>query len=147
MGAMKNILLLSLAVLLLAGCATGIRPPRGARMVERPMVTTGYCKCGKCCNWRRTIFGRPVIAGGPHKGEHKEVGRTASGTKARPGTIAADTTRYPFGTVMYIPGYGYGRVEDRGGGIQGQHIDLFFKRHRDAMAWGRQRKTVKVWLR
>ena len=36
------------------------------------------------------------------------------GRRARLGTIAADTRRYPFGTIMYVPGYGYGRVEDRG---------------------------------
>ncbi len=35
------------------------------------------------------------------------------------GTIAADTDHYPFGTRMYIPGYGWGKVEDRGGAIKG----------------------------
>ena len=37
----------------------------------------------------------------------------------RDGTIAADTEYYPFGTRMYVPGYGGGLVEDRGGAIQG----------------------------
>jgi len=143
---MKRLFLPILAALLLAGCATGVKPPRGVPAVHREIVTTGYCKCGKCCNWRHTVFGKPVVASGPHKGERKEVGQTASGTKARPGTIAADTSLYPFGTVMFIPGYGYGRVEDRGGAIQGERLDLFFKRHRDAEAWGRKRQTVKVWL-
>jgi len=143
---MRGMLLILLATALLPGCATGIRPPRGAEMVQREMTTTGYCKCGKCCNWRHTIFGRTVIASGPHKGERKQVGVTASGTKARPGTIAADTSRYPFGTVMYIPGYGYGRVEDRGGAIVGERLDLFFKSHKDATDWGRRHQTVKVWL-
>ena len=74
------------------------------------------------------------------------MGITASGTKGRRGTIAADGTRYPFGTVMYVPGYGYGRVEDRGGRIKGAHIDLFFHSHRQAMQWGRRQKRVKIWL-
>ena len=60
--------------------------------------------------------------------------------------IAADTARYPFGTVMYVPGYGYGRVEDKGSAITGNHIDVFFKRHRDAVAWGRKNLRVKVWF-
>jgi 3D (Asp-Asp-Asp) domain-containing protein len=46
---------------------------------------------------------------------------------------------------MYIEGYGYGRVEDRGGGIKGEHIDLYFPTHRQALQWGRQVKRVKVW--
>jgi 3D (Asp-Asp-Asp) domain-containing protein len=71
---------------------------------------------------------------------------TASGTKARKGTIAADTRKFPFGTIMYIEGYGYGRVEDRGGAIKGNHIDLYFRTHQQALEWGKQTKRVKVWL-
>jgi 3D (Asp-Asp-Asp) domain-containing protein len=80
------------------------------------------------------------------KGKPKKVGITASGTKAKRGTIAADTRYYPFGTVMYIEGYGYGKVEDRGGGIKGQHVDLFFRTHQQALEWGRKTVKVKVWL-
>jgi 3D (Asp-Asp-Asp) domain-containing protein len=110
------------------------------------MTVTGYCKCGSCCNWRRTWYGRPVIASGSRKGKRKAVGITASGTKARVGTIAADTTRYPFGTIMHIEGYGYGRVEDRGGAIKGEHIDLFFRSHQTALQWGKKRMAVTVWF-
>jgi len=78
------------------------------------------------------------------EGERKKVGVTAVGTKAKPGTIAADTTVFPFGTRMRIPGYGDGMVEDRGGAIKGEKIDLFFKSHREALEWGRQTVTVEV---
>jgi 3D (Asp-Asp-Asp) domain-containing protein len=47
---------------------------------------------------------------------------------------------------MYIPGYGYGRVEDRGGAIKGHKVDLFFRSRKDALKWGRKKKKVKVWL-
>ena len=47
---------------------------------------------------------------------------------------------------MYIPGYGYGRVEDRGSSITGYKIDLFFRKHNDALKWGRKKLKVKVWL-
>ncbi len=136
---------LAALALLTPGCR-GIRPPRGVAPVERVLLTTGYCKCGTCCGWKRTWYGRPVFASGPLKGKPKRVGITASGTRARPGTIAADTSRYPFGTVMYIDGYGYGRVEDRGGAIQGDHIDLYFRSHADALVWGSRRKKVRIWL-
>ena len=117
------------------------RPPKVIRL-----TTTAYCPCGSCCGWRRNWLGAPVIDSGPNRGRRKEVGITASGTRARPGTIAADTKLFPFGTVMYIPGYGYGRVEDIGGDIKGYHIDLYYHRHGAARSWGRQVKEVKVWL-
>ncbi len=83
---------------------------------------------------------------GPQKGQRKEVGITASGARVRPGTIAADTRLFPFGTIMYVPGYGYGIVEDRGGAIRGHKIDLYFRTHQQALEWGRQHKQVRVWL-
>lgn len=134
----------TLAVVL-AGCASRPKPPRGVTPYDQRMEVTGYCKCGDCCNWKRNIIGRPKIKSGPAKGQKKKVGVTAAGTKAKIGTVAADTTRYPFGTIVYVPGYGYGRVEDRGGAIKGEKLDLFFNSHRDALKWGRQTATVRVW--
>jgi 3D (Asp-Asp-Asp) domain-containing protein len=93
--------------------------------------------------WR---LGQPVIASGPNKGKPKAVGITASGTRAQRGTVAADTRLYPFGTIVRVPGYGWGRVEDRGGDIKGQKLDLFFDSHGEALEWGRQRLPVEVWL-
>ena len=131
---------------LASGCAT-TRPPRSTPGCQRVLLTTGYCPCGICCNWRHSwLFGRPVYASGLKEGKPKAVGITASGTRARPGTIAADTARYPFGTTMYVPGYGYGRVEDTGGDIKGDHIDLFFGRHADALQWGRRNLVVQIWF-
>ncbi|MBM9615996.1 3D domain-containing protein [Desulfobulbus rhabdoformis] len=61
------------------------------------------------------------------------------------GTIAADTKYYPFGTRMYVEGYGWGRVEDRGGAIKGPNrIDLFFDSHQEALGWGRTKKVVRI---
>jgi len=61
------------------------------------------------------------------------------------GTIAADTRHYPFGTEMYVPGYGWGVVEDRGRAIKGpDRIDVFFRSHQEALEWGRRRLRVKI---
>ncbi len=132
-------------IVLASGCAT-IRPPRGAQAVDRVLETTGYCSCGTCCGWHRNWLGRPVYSSGALAGQRKEVGVTASGTKAHRGTVAADIRYYPFGTVMYIDGYGYGRVEDRGGDIKGDHVDLFFRSHEEALEWGRRMRRAKVWF-
>ncbi len=62
----------------------------------------------------------------------------------RDGTIAADTDYYPFGTRMYVPGYGWGVVSDRGSAIKGpERLDLFFDSHGDALEWGRRRVEVE----
>ena len=141
-------LILFLAAVVLVSVSTGCRgnsldktPPSAVRA----MTVTAYCDCQKCCGWKRTWYGKPVYAYGSLKGKRKKVGVTASGTDAKVGTLAADTSRYPFGTMMYVPGYGYGRVEDRGGAIKGEHIDLFFKTHQQALEWGRQQRQVRVW--
>ena len=61
------------------------------------------------------------------------------------GTIAADTRYYPFGTRMYVPGYGWGVVEDRGSAIKGiDRIDLYFNSHSEALEWGRRRVYVTI---
>jgi hypothetical protein len=61
------------------------------------------------------------------------------------GTIAADTDYYRFGTRMYVPGYGWGVVEDRGGAIKGsQRLDLYKKDHDEALLWGRRRVPVLI---
>ena len=62
-----------------------------------------------------------------------------------PNTIAADTKYYPFGTRMYIPGWGWGVVEDRGGAIKGPNrIDLYFNSHSEALQWGRCKLPVTI---
>ncbi len=143
----RHITLISLLMVLpfLSNCA-GIRPPSRKPDVVRTLEVTGYCRCGKCCSWHRTWYGKPVYSSGPMKGKRKLIGITASGKRASRGTIAADTSRYPFGTVVNVPGYGFGRVEDRGGAIKGDRIDLFFGSHRDAERWGRRRLKTQIWL-
>ena len=131
-----------------SGClAERIRPPSSRTSTVMAFEVTGYCNCGDCCNWERSWFGlgSAVVAGGPNKGRSKNVGVTASGTRARHGTVAADTAVLPFGSTVYVPGYGYGRVEDRGGAITGNSLDLWFSSHEEAMQWGRRKMYVRVW--
>jgi len=114
---------------------------------QRDMVVTAYSDDPISTNWRRgkILFWRAYVASGPNKGKRKWVGLTSSGTRARRGTIAADTRYYPYGTVMMIPGYGKGVVEDIGGAIKGPNrLDVFFNSRRRALKWGRQRLKVKI---
>lgn len=80
--------------------------------------------------------------------EHPQYGITYSGVRVRRdtfSTIAADPNVFPLGTILYIPGYGYGVVADIGGAIKGNKIDLYFQSKRQVYdEWGK--KTVKVYV-
>lgn len=85
---------------------------------------SAYCACMKCCG--------------------KTNGITASGTKATAGrTIAAPST-YAFGTKIEIAGMGTYVVEDRGGAIKGNKIDIYFNSHEEALQFGRRNLQIKV---
>lgn len=112
------------------------------------METTGYCNCEKCCGYYRscwTCWMVPYVKNGPNKGKKKKIGITSDGSVAKKGTIAADITLYPYGTKIYIPGYGWGEVHDTGTAIKGNKIDLFFPSHKEALKWGR--KKLWVWIK
>lgn len=71
-------------------------------------------------------------------------GRTATNKRARRGLVAADWSVFPPGTVLYIPGYGIARVEDRGSAVRGYHLDLFMDTRDEAIEWGVKEKEVVV---
>ncbi|AEI45278.1 3D domain-containing protein [Paenibacillus mucilaginosus] len=81
---------------------------------------------------------------------HPEYGVTYSGLKVTRdvesfSTIAADPSVFPIGTVLYIPGYGYGVVADTGGAIKGKRIDLYFEtKDQVYREWGK--KTLNVFV-
>jgi 3D (Asp-Asp-Asp) domain-containing protein/peptidoglycan hydrolase CwlO-like protein len=70
---------------------------------------------------------------------------TASGLPLGWGTVAVDTRVFPFGTKMYIPGYGNGVAADTGSAIIGRIIDIWFPTCAQARAWGRQTLTITVY--
>lgn len=85
-------------------------------------VLTAYCACTKCCG--------------------KTDGITATGTVATQGrTIAVDPRVISYGSEVIINGNTY-VAEDCGGGVGGNHIDVFFNNHSDALAFGVQYADV-----
>lgn len=79
---------------------------------------------------------------------HPQYGITYSGVKVRRdqvSTIAADTKLFPIGTLLYIPGYGYGVVADTGSAIKGKKIDLYFETIKQVYEqWGKRTVQVEV---
>jgi len=101
----------------------------------RAMRVTAYCPCSKCCGkWADGI--------------------TASGHKIQSGDhFVAAPKIFPFGTTMIIPGYPLAgqageevEVEDRGGAIKGDRLDVFFPTHQEALNWGVQILDVEIKL-
>lgn len=80
---------------------------------------TAYCPCPKCCgDWADGI--------------------TYTGTVATPGrTIAVDPNVIELGSTVTIDGQDY-TAEDIGGAIDGNHIDVYFDDHADALEFGVQ---------
>lgn len=87
-------------------------------------TATAYCGCAKCCG--------------------KSTGKTASGTIATAGRTVAMSSSYSFGTKIEIQGMGTYIVEDRGGAIKGNRIDIFFSNHQKALDFGRKTVYLKV---
>ena len=85
-----------------------------------------------------------VVATGYTPGDPGCTGITYTGTKASRGTIAVDPKVIPFGTKLYIPGYGYGVAADTGGAIKGNKIDLCYESRTEALNWGIKNITVYI---
>ena len=110
--------------------------------IEPPHVSLGeftvtaYCPCVKCCGvWS---------AEHPSRIGTDYIQKTASGTIPTAGrTIAADPSVLPYGTVIVMDGNEY-IVEDRGGAVKGNKIDIFFESHEEALKWGKQTKIIYI---
>ena len=95
---------------------------------------TAYCACEKCCEYWATV--RPLDEDG------NPIVYTANQSIAKQGvTVSADINVLPFGTVLLIDDHEY-IVQDRGGAVNGNHIDIYFDSHEDALQFGVQYKEV-----
>lgn len=93
-----------------------------------PKVSTlnisAYCSCSICCG--------------------KTNGITSSGAQAKEWYTVAAGSGYPIGTVIYIPALankpngGWFVVEDRGGAISNNRIDIYMGSHSSAIQFGRK---------
>ena len=80
--------------------------------------------------------------------DHPSYGITYSGVKVKRdlySTVAADISVFPIGTILFIPGYGYGVVADIGGAIKGNRLDLYYETVNDVYSkWGKKQIDVYV---
>ncbi len=80
--------------------------------------------------------------------DHPQYGITYSGVEVKRdlySTIAADPQVFPLGTILFIPGYGFGVVADTGSAIKGDKIDLYYETVEDVYnLWGK--KSIEVFI-
>ncbi len=92
---------------------------------------TAYCSCYTCC--------------GPYDGT-----RTADGSRPKEYYTIATSKFFSFGTMVYIPyfdsapNHGVFEVEDRGGAIQNNRIDIYFSTHEKALRFGRRNLEMYI---
>jgi resuscitation-promoting factor RpfB len=106
----------------------------GTKIIMRTLNTPG----GPIKYWRALRFWAtsydPNSAGG-------EI--TASGKKLRKGLVGVDRSLIPFGTRMYVPGYGLAEAADTGA-IRGRWIDLGYSND-DYIAWHQWVTVYFLW--
>jgi len=71
--------------------------------------------------------------------------RTASGTPVRWGVVSVDPKVIPLGSHIMIEGFDNVFVaEDTGGGVRGNHVDIYFPDVASALRFGVQTRTITV---
>ena len=124
-----GVILAVILLCVLAFSAIGCVKSEAAEMRELgTFKLTWYCPCRKCSG----------------KYGHK----TSSGAYATEGrTIAVDTKVIPYGTHVYIEGYGEFVAEDTGGKwVKGNHIDIFMEDHKTCTDSAHGVKHRKVYV-
>lgn len=94
--------------------------------VERTMSVSAYCPCKLCC------------------GKYSD-GKTATGTDASTKGVAVDPDMIPYGTMIFIPEYGYTEADDCGSAIKGNKLDVRFPTHQEARNWGVRILKVRIY--
>lgn len=77
---------------------------------------------------------------------------TSSGVKATSWYTLAAASSYPIGTIIYIPYFkdkpngGWFVVQDRGGAISNNRLDVYMGTHNQALQFGRRTLECYVYM-
>lgn len=104
----------------------------GKTPTVKTINTSAYCSCASCCG--------------------KTNGITSSGAKATAWYTVAAGKAYPIGTIIYIPALsnkpngGWFVVQDRGGAISNNKLDIFCSTHSEALQFGRKNLECYIYV-
>ncbi len=105
---------------------------KGKTPTVKTFNTSAYCSCTKCCG--------------------KSGGMTSAGVKASSWYTLASGSVYPIGTIIYIPYFkdkpneGWFIVQDRGGAISSNKLDVYMGTHSQAIQFGRKNLECYVYM-
>jgi 3D (Asp-Asp-Asp) domain-containing protein len=103
------------------------------------VVAPHVASAGRSISARLTAYTNQEPGGGAHGT------MTKSGTPVRWGVVAVDPQVIPLGSRLLIEGLdGLFVAEDTGGGVRGNHVDVFFPDYASAIHFGVQYRTVTV---
>ena len=68
----------------------------------------------------------------------------AIGQRCHYGTCAVDPKVIPYGTKLYVEGYGTAIANDCGGAVKGHIIDLYMRSTKECFQWGRRNRKVYI---
>lgn len=109
----------------------------GSELAARKDLTYTYAGAFKCTAYCSEEYAHICGTGD---------GITSSGTKVQPGvTVAADTSIFPYGTVILIEDVGLRVVQDTGSLIKENALDVAVGTHAEAIAWSGW-GSHKVWI-
>ena len=66
----------------------------------------------------------------------------ASGGHCHYGTCAVDPSVIPYGSILWVSGYGFAVANDCGGAIVGTNLDLYMRSTEECYSWGRRYVTA-----
>jgi 3D (Asp-Asp-Asp) domain-containing protein len=91
-----------------------------------------------------SLSGERVMHATAYSGEDPALSnRTAIGLPTGRGIIAVDPSVIPYGTKMWVEGYGLGVAGDCGGAIKGDRIDLCYDSYAEALKYGHKQVHVR----
>lgn len=117
------------------GVRTLVQPTRSARVVVGIAPTHQLHVAGATYQYDRVLSMMTTAYNGSIA-MNGSAGAVAAwnGEPLHQGDVAVDPTVIPFGTYLYVDGYGLARAVDSGSDIVGNHIDLFFNESSQAVS-------------
>jgi uncharacterized protein YabE (DUF348 family) len=119
--------------------------------VNTLIIQGGYMKLPVALNGKVMAYTKKFKVRATAYWAVRGVGRTYTGSGRMAirnphgySTVAVDRHLLPYGTKLFIEGYGFAVAADTGSAILGKTVDVYFNTRREACSWGVKHPTVYV---
>jgi uncharacterized protein YabE (DUF348 family) len=122
---------------------TVIKEPQSKIIVQGTLKTISFSRgdtSGRILNVKATAYWAVNGVNSTYTASGRKAVRNPNGYS----TIAVDPNVIPMGTRLYVQGYGYAIAADRGSGVIGNFIDVYFNTRQEACNWGVKYLKVQI---